>query len=161
MNISFIKRIFANKNNKGVERPKTADMSAKSNKEIVKILLSLIISDDYLSVPVYLHGISSEDQAQAFGTLYPLQYVWNEHQTTAGNLGFSFSINGAVVGSMLEHIIPRTNPNFTVIRDEVMNVLSDGGKKTLLAMAEKALLPPSQLLKNFEYEDMINLHFNQ
>ncbi|STX88349.1 Uncharacterised protein [Legionella feeleii] len=57
--------------------------------------------------------------------------------------------------------MPRTNSNFAVIRDEVMNVLSDAGKKTLLAMVDEARLPPSQLLKNFEYDDMVKLNFNR
>ncbi|WP_028388768.1 hypothetical protein [Legionella fairfieldensis] len=160
MDFSFIKRIFGSQR-ANTRKSTTANKQAKSNKEIVEILLSLIINDDYLSVPIYIHGINCEEQAHAFGTLYPLQYVWNEHQTDAGHLGFSFSINGAAVGSMLEGLIPRTNSNFAVIRDEVMSVLSYGGKQTLLAMVEKAILPPSQLLKNFEYEDIINLNFNR
>ena len=159
MDLNFIKRIFGSYKKSKAGKFNVANKQIKSNKEIVEILLSLIINDDYLSVPIYIHEISCEEQAQAFGTLYPLQYAWNEYQTDAGHLGFSFSINGAVVGSMLEPLIPRTNSNFIAIRDEVMSVLSDAGKKTLLTMVEKALLPPSQLLKNFEYKDVINLNF--
>lgn len=161
MDLNFIKRFFGNHKKANAGKLNGVNKQIKSNKEIVEALLSLIINDDYLSVPIYIHGISCEEQAQAFGTLYPLQYVWNEYQTDAGHLGFSFSINGAVVGSMLEQLVPRTNSSFTAIRDEVMSVLSDVGKQTLLAMVKKTLLPPRQLLKNFEYEDVINLNFNQ
>jgi len=129
----------------------------KSNKEIVKILLSLIINDDKLSTPIYLQGMICEEQAQAFGTLYPFLYAWNEYLTDAGHLGFNFSINGSAIDRVVEQIFPRKNPNFAAIRDEIMSVLSDVGNKNLLDMVKKTLLPPSQLLKNFEYKDMINL----
>jgi hypothetical protein len=159
MNINFIKNFCGKYWKANSEKTNATDEHAKSNNEIVKNLLSYIMSDEYLSVPIYLQGMSCEEQAQAFGTLYPLQYAWNEHQTDDGLLEFSFSINGAVVGSMLEQIIPRENTNFTAIRDEIINTTSDAGRKSLVNMAEKYLLPPSQLLKNFAYDDMVNVNY--
>ena len=159
MNKNFIKRIFGYNKDKNNTNNSNATSQGLTNKKIVENLLSLVINDEYLSVPIYLHGINREEQAHALGTLYPLQYVWNEYKTDTGQLGFSFSINGAVVGSILEQMIPRTNANFTVIRDEIMSVLSRVGKETILAMVEKSSLPPSELLKNFEYQDMINLNY--
>ena len=155
--MNFIKKLFGyNKDENTNSSPDITDKKLNGNKKIVELLLSTVINDEYLSVPIYVHGINCEEHAHAFGSLYPLQYVWNEHTTDAGHFGFSFSINGSAIGSILEQIIPRTNSDFTVIRDEVM---SREGKKTIVAMVEKLLLPPSELFKNFEYKDMVNLNF--
>ena len=60
---------------------------------------------------------------------------------------------------MLEPWIPRTDLRFPEIRDEVMSVLSKVGKDALSQIIERSLLPPSKMLKNFEYSDMIHMNF--
>ena len=60
---------------------------------------------------------------------------------------------------MLEPLIPRTDLRFPEIRDEVMSVLSKVGKDALSQIIERSLLPPSKMLKNFEYSDMIHMNF--
>ena len=155
--MDFIKKIFSS--NKNVRTESNSSIELLNNKKIIEFLLSTIINDKYLSTPIYIHGISTEEQDSEFGDLYPLQYVWNEYETDEGHLGFSFSINGKVIGSMLEPLIPRTDLRFPEIRDEVMSVLSKVGKDALSQIIERSLLPPSKMLKNFEYSDMIHMNF--
>lgn len=130
----------------------------EKNKKIIEMLLSIIFSDEYLSTPIYLHGFVDEDQSRNFGTLYPLKYVWNENLTEGGQLKFNFSVNGAVVGSMLEKMISRQSSEFEKIRDTIISLLCENGKKALIGTIEQLQLPPSKILKNFEYEKMIDLN---
>lgn len=138
------------------------DVSQSSDKKkIIELLLNIIFNDENLSVPIYVQGMYSEKQSEALGTLYPLQYVWNESTNDEGQLGYSFSINGTVVGSMLEEILPRVSPNFTVIRDEIIQILSKFGNKTISKMIEQFSLPPSHFLKNFEYTKIVHWDVRQ
>jgi len=156
MDINFIKRIVRNRKKVNSEKTKTTDKPIKSNKEIAEILLLLVVNDANLFTPIYLRGISCEEQSQAFGPHYPFQYVWNECQTDSGDLEFNFSINEAFIVNMIEPIVSRANPNFAVIRDYLVGALHHVGTERLLIMVKKYLLPPSQLLSNFEYKDMID-----
>ena len=68
-------------------------------------------------------------------------------------------MNGKVIGSMLEEIIPRSNVNFIIIRDEVMSVLHQTGQKSALAMLEETASLPSNLFKNLNYFDLIDINY--
>lgn len=146
MGLSVIKKIFS--------------FSKYNNKKVVEALLSAIINDSNLSVPIYVKGMVNEAQGCFFGDLYPLQYVWNEYESDEGQIGFSLSTNGMVVGRMLETLVPRENLNFILIRDEVMGVLSSHGNRIITNMIERSLSLPSNFLKNFEYNNVININFS-
>jgi hypothetical protein len=160
--MNFIKKILGY--NKNISVPNSHKPTQKKppikHKKIIECILSVIINDDYLSTPIYIHGINIEDEHHEFGTLYPLTYVWNEELNHDGQITFSMSINGRVVGSMLEEIIPRSNSDFPEIRDEIMRVLNQIGKKNIIELSETMSLHPSQWLKNYEYHELINLNYH-
>ena len=60
---------------------------------------------------------------------------------------------------MLEEIVSRTSPEFSVIRNEIIYALHEMGQKTLLTIIEKSALKPSELFKNLNYQDIINLNY--
>lgn len=160
--MNFIKKIFGYKNNHGnTSHGLTQENPLTNHKKIIESMLSVIINDDYLSKPVFVNGIYNRDEDHQFGTLYPLTYVWNEQINDAGDMTFSISINGRVVGSMLQKIVPRSNDSFTIIRDELMRVLNQIGKKIVLEFSEKMSLYPSEWLVNYEYEELINLDYKE
>ena len=154
MIMGFLNKLGYKKANRSIKETKLIN-----NKTIVTNLLSLILNDEYLSVPVYIHGMENEEQANYFGNLYPLLYIWNEYINDEGNVGFSFSMNGKVIGSMLEEIVPRTNVNFIIIRDEVMSVLHQTGQKSALVMIEETASLLSNLFKNLNYLDLIDINY--
>ncbi|WP_410012753.1 hypothetical protein [Sodalis sp. C49] len=71
-----------------------------------KQFIALTLSDEKLSMPVYLPGIRNEDDCEDIG-LGPLIYIWNVDRA-AGT--FSLSVNGKAIAHLLEPFVPRDNP---------------------------------------------------
>ncbi len=109
--------------------------------EITTKMLSLIINDQSLSLPVYLPQIKSEDQAAEIG-LGPLVYIWNEDRTKGT---FSVSVNGQTVAHLLESIVHRKHSQFNEIRDEIMSVLSKTSQAMIINYCEESGAFPSEI----------------
>jgi hypothetical protein len=119
-------------------QPSTSLIS--ENETILKNLLSSIFSDSKLSLPLYCDFIHSEDDANNLQNILPLVYIWNEDKI---NHTFSVSINGSIVGSLLETILPRSNDNFNIIRDIALSVIKETSLSAIRNICEKAEAMPS------------------
>ncbi|EPO0667257.1 TPA: hypothetical protein ACNO4N_005738 [Salmonella enterica subsp. enterica serovar Newport] len=78
------------------KRPETGPGQGSSI--TAKQFIALTLSDEKLSMPVYLPGIRNEDDCENIG-LGPLIYIWNVDRA-AGT--FSLSVNGNAIGHLLE-----------------------------------------------------------
>ncbi|EQA6242206.1 hypothetical protein ACX5DB_003882 [Enterobacter ludwigii] len=103
--------------------------------------IALTLSDEQLSIPVYLPGIRSEAECDELG-LWPLICIWNVDRT-AGT--FSLSVNGKAIAHLLEPFVPREDPAYIEIRDEAMKVISEASTRSMLATIEKTGLMPDVL----------------
>ncbi|HBI6864227.1 TPA: hypothetical protein K8E22_003913 [Enterobacter cloacae] len=103
--------------------------------------IALTLSDEKLSMPVYLPGIRSEAECDDLG-LWPLIYIWNVDRT-AGT--FSLSVNGKAIAHLLEPFVSREDPAYVEIRDEAMKVISETSMQSVMAMVEKTGLMPDVL----------------
>ncbi|ELP5696042.1 hypothetical protein [Enterobacter ludwigii] len=103
--------------------------------------IALTLSDEKLSMPVYLPGIHSEAECDELG-LWPLICIWNV-DCTAGT--FSLSVNGKAIAHLLEPFVSREDPAYVEIRDEAMKVISETSMQSVLAMVEKTGLMPDVL----------------
>ncbi|MWT63473.1 hypothetical protein GP939_36840, partial [Escherichia coli] len=99
------------------------------------------LSDEKLSMPMYLPGIRSEAECDDLG-LWPLIYIWNVDRATGT---FSLSVNGKAIAHLLEPFVPREDPAYVEIRDEAMKVISEASTQSVLAMVEKTALMPDVL----------------
>ena len=68
--------------------------------------IALTLSDEKLTMPVYLPGISSETECEGLG-LWPLIYIWNVDRAVGT---FSLSVNGKAMAHLLEPFVPREDP---------------------------------------------------
>ena len=75
MMMGFLKKLGYKKEQKPTKIHSINEDKILDKKTIVKNLLAIVLNDEHLSVPVYLHGMKHEDQANYLGNLYPLQYV--------------------------------------------------------------------------------------
>lgn len=110
-------------------------------KALVTDFLSLILNNEKLSMPVYVHDIETEQDAEEKEIL-PLIYLWNENRE---NNSFSLSVNGKIVGYLLEPFCSREHPQFAEIRDETMRVLSIASQKAVVSACEESGGFPSEL----------------
>ena len=106
-----------------------------------KQFIALTLSDEKLSMPVYLPGIRSEAECDELG-LWPLIYIWKVDHATGT---FSLSVNGKAIAYLLEPFVAREDPAYVEIRDEAMKVLSEASTRSVLAMIEKTGLMPDVL----------------
>lgn len=106
-----------------------------------KQFIALTLSDEKLSMPVYLPGIRSEAECDEMG-LWPLIYIWNVDRATGT---FSLSVNGKAIAHLLEPLVPREDPAYVEIRDEAMKVISESSTRSVLATVEKTGLMPDVL----------------
>ncbi|HCT9254213.1 TPA: hypothetical protein OUB85_000758 [Enterobacter hormaechei] len=106
-----------------------------------KQFIALTLSDEKLSMPVYLPGIRSEAECDEMG-LWPLIYIWNVDRATGT---FSLSVNGKAIAHLLEPLVPREDPAYVEIRDEAMKVITESSTRSVLATVEKTGLMPDVL----------------
>lgn len=153
--IDVVKSIFRSLSNKkyDMKRP-----PPNKRKTIVENVLSIVFSDPKLSEPSYISGLSNEKQTEMFGNTFPLQYIWNEYLTSEGRLGYSFSINGSVIGYILERFIPRHDPNFNNIRDEIIHLMHSMGKEVTQKIIIAAQARPSQSYKQYDFLVLAESH---
>lgn len=106
-----------------------------------KQFIALMLSDEKLSMPVYLPGIRNEDDCEDIG-LGPLIYIWNVDRS-AGT--FSLSVNGKAIAHLLEPFVPRDNLAYVEIRDEVMKIIAEVSTQSVLTTIEETGLMPDVL----------------
>jgi hypothetical protein len=115
--------------------------SVPDDSQIVTSLVAFIVKDEALGTPVYLPHIQSERDADNLG-LAPLIYIWNEDRR-AGS--FTVSINGKAVAHLLEGAVPRSDPRFNRIRDQVLQILAKSAHETTVKICESLGAFPSEI----------------
>lgn len=65
-------------------------------------IIALTLSDEKLSMPVYLSGIRNEDDWEDIG-LGPLIFIWNVGRVAEP---FSLSVNGKAIAHLFEPFVP-------------------------------------------------------
>ena len=111
-------------------------------KELATMILSAVLSDETLSTPAYVGWVESEDHAAAHADHLPLVYVWNENPATGG---FSVSVNGRIVGAILERVVDRASPSFRRLFDEICHAISKAASGAIVSTCEAAGAPPSKV----------------
>lgn len=119
-------------------------MTDAEYEEVARSILNTILSDPKLCFPRYRADIKTEAQANE-ATDLPLVYTWNEIVKDSQLLGFSLSVNGKIIGSMLEKQVPRTDPTFTRLRDFIINLLAKAQNNTVQNLCQQFQRTPRQL----------------
>ncbi len=136
--------------------------SGNPNKNpIASEILSLIINDKNLSIPIFIEEIRIEQDVDNYNGQLPLVYVWSNKQY---NNSFSLSVNGKLVGGILELFCERNDPNFVEIKNEVLTVISDTSRDLVSEICRNTGKLPSEIFakrvsndKEFKYEDWEHL----
>ncbi|MCG7884229.1 MAG: hypothetical protein JAY96_21875 [Candidatus Thiodiazotropha endolucinida] len=95
-------------------------------------------------VLVYLPHITSEEDANEIA-IAPIVYIWNENRKARS---FTVSVNGKAIGCILEEILPRTHPEFSNVRDYVLNIIADISNRTVLETCNRLGMFPSELFQD-------------
>lgn len=112
--------------------------------EIIGALLQAFMNNGDLD-PVFVNGIRSEKDAEAINwKKLPLIYLWNEYEDD-DQVGYSLSINGPLVGAMLEATVSRNDPAFDDLRDKAMSTFRDLATSAVSETCIKTGLKPSEL----------------
>lgn len=115
-----------------------------SDHELIGGLIQSFINNGDFD-PVFIFGIEREEEADALEwESLPLIYLWNEHLVN-GDVRFSLSVNGPLVGAMLEAVMPRENPRFSALRDSAMEAIRDLSLRSVLSTCSKTGMKPSEL----------------
>ena len=104
-------------------------------------ILQAVLNSPELHRPVYRPDIGSEAQAEATPDL-PLGYLWNEDPARGS---CSVSVNGRIVGSLLEEHLPRTDPGFPAVQAYLTTTLAKGLERTVARMCERLQALPSSI----------------
>lgn len=125
-------------------KKKQPPKSEPSDRDIIGGLLQSFLNNDDLD-PVYIHGIGSEDEANAYDWKeLPLVYLWGEH-TANGDVGYSLSVNGPLVGLMLEAVVSRESPRFAHLRDTAMETIRDLSLNSVSSTCAQTGMTPAEL----------------
>ena len=106
------------------------------------VFLSLIFNDEKLVHPIYCPNITSEEYTNNNQKSLPLIYIWNENLDTGS---FTVSVNGYIVGYLLEAFCSRDNPDFKPMKDQIMAILSETTTNAIVSMCEQLRTLPSKL----------------
>jgi hypothetical protein len=118
---------------------------------VMQTVMTDIVRDRALSFPWYQSWIRTEAEAEAAYDRLPLVYSWNE--ITSGNQlrFFTVSVNGNLMGKLLEQHLPRTHPAFGPTRDTLVTLLATVQNRALRDVCIETRCTPSQIsaqLKN-------------
>ena len=136
----------------------------KNNKNpLVSEILSLILSDEKLTEPVYIEEVHTELECNNYPHQLPLFYVWNDRQQ---NECIRISLNGKIIGGIIEFFLERDNPIFAKIRDEVSSVLLEVSRKLISEILHSTTASPKEVFQeikdihnNLNYKDWKYLQF--
>lgn len=131
------------------KKKKTDAEPGQAPRLTAKHFILLTLSDEKLSMPVYLPGSRTEAECDEQG-LWPLIYIWNVDHATCT---FSLSVNGKAIAYLLEPFVSREDPAYVEIRDEAMKVISEASTQSVLEMVEKTGLMPDVLFA-YQAEDV-------
>jgi hypothetical protein len=144
--------------------PNWANSSNKLNQKnnrVVSEILSLIINDTQLSLPVFIEEIETEKDASNYDRKLPLIFISNNKQD---NGSFNLFVNQIMLGGISELFCDIDNPNFYEIRDEALSVISSTSRDLVSEICGKTEKIPSELFsknvysdKKFNYEDWSHL----
>lgn len=113
--------------------------------QFVSQVLSLVLNDKTLALPIFMPDIRTEEDAYNCNNL-PLIYIWNEDK----NLGsFTVSVNGTIVRYLLESLVSCEHPQFVEFRDQIQQLLSDSSKKAILNRCKLTGLFPSDCFYSY------------
>ena len=108
---------------------------------VAKQLLSDISNDTALCTPVYIDGISSEEEVETIDNA-PLVFLWDEDRESGG---FHLSVNSKLVGNRLAEAMPREHEQFELIREGVMKAIAQTAQASVVKLCEQLGAYPSQL----------------
>ena len=109
---------------------------------IVTSVVDRVLSNRNLSFPWYQPDILSEADVRSD---LPLLYSWNEVVTDGCLQSFSVSANGAGVAALLLPHLPRSDPDFTIARDSIMDFLTRTQNAMLVSLCAEFRSTPSRL----------------
>ncbi len=111
-------------------------------------VIGALMSDRGVSQPLYCSEITCEQDGERMSDVLPLIYIWNEDPKRGT---CSISINGPIVGEILEAYLPRSAPEFPVLRDKIIEVIRETWPPTIMATCERAGTLPSVVFSKEAY----------
>ena len=125
-------------------KKKHTQKSEPSDRDIIGGLLQSFMNNGDLD-PVYIHSIGNEDEANAFDWKdLPLVYLWGEHSAD-GDVGYSLSVNGPLVGLMLEAVVSRDSHRFKHLRDTAMETIRDLSLNSVSSTCAQTGMTPAEM----------------
>jgi hypothetical protein len=119
-------------------------------KKITQQIIVFILNNEYLSKPQFVPHLSNEAGAERLGENLPLIFIWNENRISGT---FSVSINGPLIGQMVEKFLNRKHPQFNETRDLIMRDLSAIAEGSIVETCNKLQVCPSDIFPNFVLEN--------
>jgi hypothetical protein len=104
-------------------------------------ILNYVYNNRELSTPVYLPQIKTERDIEYVENL-PFVYIWNENKEIGS---FSVSINGGVLGSLIENYVTRETPDFYAFQEMLMEKLSEVFKESVIGLCQNQKKFPSEI----------------
>ena len=91
-------------------------MHLEQENQIVEFAVRQVLADPHLSTPAYCEQMPSNGEAENPAAALPLICIWNEDARGA----FMLSVNRPVLAHLLSALVPRNDPSFKRIHDDVM-----------------------------------------
>ena len=123
----------------------------EENADLVKYVIAVLFNDIAISHPLYCPDVKTEEDGERLSRKLPLVYIWNEDPTVGT---FSVSINSPIVGETLEHFMPRSNSEFSMVRDQIIETVRDVSIKSIMSTCEKMGVLPSIVFSREQYLEM-------
>lgn len=112
--------------------------------QVAQDVMQEFLEDRVKCFPVYRADIKTEAQAESAIDL-PFVCMWNEKFRGSALMGFSVTIKGSAVASMLEKRIPREHPGFVPMRNLLMEAMSKYARKLITDLCIDLRCKPSEL----------------
>jgi hypothetical protein len=130
-------------------------LRSKRLMDVKEDILTAVFSNKELSTPFYLGEITTEQQADDTTNL-PLLYAWNEQIDAQGLMRISYSINTSVIGSMLERVVSRADPQFSQIRDDIADTIRGITYRSMIKTCQLANMLPSVVFAPENRSQLLN-----
>jgi hypothetical protein len=119
-------------------------LNASGNHEAKSTIMGAILRSEKFMCPIYWPTLKSDEDCNRLQGILPLVYIWNE-KSIGTELHFELSINGSIIATLLESIMPRSDPNFDHTRDAIMQDLAKMSKGCVLQICTELGAPPSEV----------------
>ena len=100
-----------------------------------------VFNNQELSTPVYLSQIKTERDVEHISNL-PFVYIWNENKEIGS---FSISINGGILGGLIEKYVTRETSDFYVFQEMLMEKFSKVFQESVISLCQKQNSFPSEI----------------